>query len=96
MSPEIAAAIISLAANQQALSQHTAAMSSHAQSFLQVHTFPMPHSTPFHVPLIQQLTIPGINYSAKDFNQGQGAKVQVVVAVDGGAVAVIARHLLTT
>jgi hypothetical protein len=96
-SPDPAAAINLLAANQQALLQHMAIMSFHAQPSLQVHTFPTPNTTLFHVLPIQQLTIPGTtNYCQEVSIKDEGAKEQVVVAADRGAVALIARRLLTT
>ncbi len=73
MSPDLVAVINLLAANQQALLQHMAVMSFHAQPSLQARTFPPPNNMLFHVPPIQQLTIPGMaNYSVGGFNHGQG------------------------
>jgi hypothetical protein len=74
-SPELVPVITSLAVNQQALLQHMAAMSFHAQPSLQACTFPAPDTTPFHVPPIQHLTIPGTtHYNAGGFNHGQGGQ----------------------
>ncbi len=48
-SPELALAINLLAANQQALPQHIAVMSFHAQPSLEACMFPAPHTMLFHV-----------------------------------------------
>jgi hypothetical protein len=71
ISPDLVVVINLLAANQQALLQHMAMMSFHAQPSLQACRFLAPNNMSFHVPPIQQLTIPATtNHSAGGFNQG--------------------------
>jgi hypothetical protein len=73
MTNQLTLAMQLLALNQQVLYQHIApmlqhmaAMNFHAQPLLQPHVFPAPHTTTFHMPLIQNLQIP----AQGNFNPG--------------------------
>ncbi len=89
MTNGLTSAINLLAANQQALNQHItpllqhmAVVSFHVQPLLQARVFPTPNTTPYYVPPIQQLTVPGmpqggsnqspLAFVAGGFNPGQG------------------------
>ncbi len=59
MTNELTSAMQLLAVNQQAMSQHMAAMMYHTNQFLlQPHAFTKPHTTPFQRPPIHNLQIP--------------------------------------